>query len=166
MNLKIALEGIKNYILDPKVGLPEEIFLFITQLTPMVNVDLLIKNKQGQVLLAWRDDEFCGKGWHIPGGIVRIKERFHERIEKVAEEEIGCRVTYNPTPIAINELINNQVTRGHFISFLYECYVPDNFIIDNKALKNKDVGFIKWHDYYPHNMINVHKIYRKYFERK
>ena len=112
MSINQALENIQHYITDPTQGLPEEVFLFLTELTPMLNVDLLIKNKQEQILLAWRDDEFCGTGWHIPGGIIRVKETFKTRIEKVAQKEIGCSLIYNSTPVAVNELIHPQKTRG------------------------------------------------------
>ena len=36
------LQKIRNKIQNPREELPEEIFLFATEITPMVNVDLLI----------------------------------------------------------------------------------------------------------------------------
>ena len=56
----------------------------LVELTPLVNVDLLIKDS-GRTLLTWRDDEFYGPGWHIPGGILGFKERALDRLAKVAE---------------------------------------------------------------------------------
>ena len=63
-----------SWALDPNGGLPEELFLFVSRLVPMVNVDLFISDDQGRVLLTWRDDEIFGAGWHIPGGMIRYKE--------------------------------------------------------------------------------------------
>lgn len=163
-NLVSLINEVEGYIEDPTKGLPEEVFLFATQITPMVNVDLLIKNRKGQILLSWRDDEYCGTGWHIPGGIIRLKEKIEDRITKTGQKELGCILSYNPRPLAVNQLIEDQKTRSHFISFLYECYVPDDFIIDNKDLKPTDVGYMKWHDKYPEDMIAVHDIYREFFE--
>ena len=40
------LNELEMFIDDPKKGLEERIFLFISKLTPMVNVDLLIKNEK------------------------------------------------------------------------------------------------------------------------
>ena len=40
--IKIIEKKIKN----PKKGLPEKIFLFLSRISPMINVDLLIKNKK------------------------------------------------------------------------------------------------------------------------
>ena len=53
-----------------KKDLPAKEFLEISKKTPLINVDLLIENEDGDVLLSWRDDEYCGTGWHIPGGII------------------------------------------------------------------------------------------------
>ena len=59
---------------DSKLGLPDDIFYLVSRLTPMINVDLLIVNEQNEKLLTWREDQFYGPGWHIPGGIIRFKE--------------------------------------------------------------------------------------------
>lgn len=74
--LKIYIEGIRDYIDDPRNGLPEELFLFATEITPMVNVDLLVRDDEGRILLAWRDDDIYGTGWHVPGGNNTIKGKF------------------------------------------------------------------------------------------
>lgn len=81
MILTKALDLIEKQIKDPTVGLPEEVFLFISRITPMINVDLLIKDESGRTLLSWRDD-YTGKGWHVPGGIIRYKEKIDTRIKK------------------------------------------------------------------------------------
>lgn len=162
MNIVEAIEFLEKSIHDPHSGLPEEIFLFVTRITPMVNIDLLIKDEKNRTLLSWRDDPFSGKGWHIPGGIVRYKERLIERVKKVAEIEIGTEVKFEPVPIAINEIILPQNTRGHFISFLYKGFVSGKFIPQNKGLKKYDNGYLEWHKNCPENLIKVHEIYRKF----
>ena len=65
------LQEVRRTFEDPRDGLPEELFLFISELTPMINVDLLITNHQRETLLTWREDEFYGPGWHVPGGFIR-----------------------------------------------------------------------------------------------
>ena len=152
----------EKQINNPKKGLPEEIFYFVSRITPMINVDLLIKDKKNRTLLSWRDDKFYNKGWHIPGGIIRFKEKAEQRIQKVAMQEIGVKVKFDPCPIAIYQFFAKHKTRGHFISLLYKCYVPDNFIPKNKNLNEKDAGFVKWHESCPKNLLKVQNIYKKY----
>ncbi|MCM8763860.1 MAG: NUDIX hydrolase [Candidatus Omnitrophica bacterium] len=162
MNICVAIELLEKVAGNPEDGLPEEIFLFITRMVPIVNIDLLIKDERNRTLLAWRDDRYSGKGWHVPGGIVRYKERLIERVEKVAETEIGISVKFEPVPLAINEIILPQRTRGHFISFLYKGFIPGSFVPANAELKEDDAGYLKWHNCCPENLIEVHKIYKKY----
>jgi hypothetical protein len=85
LNLTDAISVLVKRVPDPSRGLPEEIFYYISRTTPLINVDLLIKDEKGRTLLSWRDDAYAGKGWHVPGGIVRFKESLETRIRRVAE---------------------------------------------------------------------------------
>lgn len=162
MNVHEAIKFLDKQISNPSLGLPEEIFLFVSRITPMVNVDLLIKNEKGRTLLSWRDDQYAGKGWHIPGGIIRFKEKIETRIQKVAKKEIGTSVKFDPLPIAINQIFVKRNIRGHFISILYKCFLSEKFILKNKSLTNKDAGYLKWHDSCPGNLLKLHEIYKKF----
>lgn len=111
--LKTALDAVP----DPSKGLPDEVFHFIRKVTPLTNVDLLVRNEKGEHLLAWREDEYA-RGWHIPGGIIRFKESLAQRIAAVAKLELSATVEHSPTPIELREIFS---PRGHFISLLYLC---------------------------------------------
>jgi len=162
VNIHKAIEFLEKQIPNPSLGLPEEIFLFISRTTPLVNVDLLIKDENNRTLLSWRDDQYAGKGWHVPGGIVRFKEKLEERVQEVAKKEIGTAVKFDPIPLAINQMICERDIRGHFVSILYKCFLSGKFIPKNKGLSNKDPGYLMWHDSCPTNLIKVHEIYRHY----
>lgn len=162
MNIPEAIEFLDTQVPNPRSGLPEEVFLFISRLTPMVNVDLLIKDENGRVLLSWREDQYAGRGWHLPGGIIRFKEKLETRLMKVAEKEIGSTVEFDPVPIALNQVICDHDTRGHFISILYNCFLSSDFIPANKGLSKNENGYLMWHDSCPENLIEVHEMYRKF----
>ena len=148
---------------QPTNGLPDDIFYYISRTTPLVNVDLLIKDQNNRVLLSWRDDEYTGNGWHIPGGIIRYKENIKQRIDEVARTELRASVTCNLEPIAVNEIIaDKQRNRGHFISLLFTCYVNEEYEIENQNLTLSDPGFLKWHQSCPSNLVSWHEIYRDY----
>lgn len=147
MNYKERLSKIEvDDDFNPVEGLGDTLFDTVSCLTPMVNVDLLIYNTEGKMLVSWREDAVCGKGWHIPGGIIRFKEHMKDRIEKTALEELGCIVDFDPVPLEINEIILDQTIRGHFISLLYQCYLPDNVEIKTDALKKYTAGALHWYD--------------------
>lgn len=164
IGLKQLLKEVEAYIDDPTQGLPEELFLFATEITPMVNVDLLIRDRIGQILLAWRNDEYHGNGWHVPGGILRVKESFEDRLQKTAERELGCRVEFAPNPLDIVPIITPTLKRRcHFITFVYDCRLPDDFCFDNGTLSRRDTGFLAWHKRFPEDMLACHAFYKKYF---
>ena len=162
MTVNEAIEFIEKQIPDPTKGLLEEVFLLVTRITPMINVDLLIKDENNRTLLSWRNDVFHQPGWHVPGGIIRYKETFETRIKKVAEIEIGTVVKFDPVPIALNQIILEQKNRGHFISLLYKCFVPSTFVPENKGLSENDAGYLKWHKFCPDNLLKVQDIYRTF----
>ncbi|HAH30716.1 MAG TPA: NUDIX hydrolase [Elusimicrobia bacterium] len=162
MSIATAIKSLERHISDPRLGLPEEVFFFVSRLTPMVNVDLLVKDEKGRTLLAWRNDRFSGMGWHLPGGIVRFKEKLENRVMKVAEAEIGASVNFDPAPVAINQFICGHDTRGHFISLLYKCSISGGYAPPNEGLSPTDEGYLRWHGTCPKNLLKVHEIYRKH----
>jgi colanic acid biosynthesis protein WcaH len=157
-------DQIRSRSLVPEQGLPEELFLFVSQVTPLVNVDLLIRDPQRGVLLTWREDEYHGAGWHVPGGIVRYRESFSERIHAVARTELGTDVVYGSEPMAINQIIlPDMQARGHFISLLFACRLDGDPRPDLAACKPLKKGAWQWHETCPDNLIPVHEIYRCHF---
>lgn len=164
MNIVDAIAVLDKQVPNPSVGLPEELFYYISRTTPLISVDLLIKDEIGRTLLSWRNDRYSGTGWHIPGGIVKFKETLETRVKKVAETEIGFDVEFDPKPIAINEIILKPEIRGHFISILYRCFLSGKIIPENKGLSNKHAGYLMWHDFCPNDLLEVHGMYRKYIK--
>ncbi len=154
---------------NAKNGLNDKLFKFVSRLTPLVNVDLLVKNQEGKIGLTWRSDEFYGPGWHIPGGIIRFKEKMQTRIEKVAKVELGFEVSYQSKPIKISQVTApHRDIRGHFISLLIACepkkklhFEMKNYMPSSNNIKN---GTLAWFDRCPENLISQHFMYREYFQ--
>lgn len=164
LNIGGLVSNLRELSGDPTKGLPEEIFVYASQITPLVNVDLLIKDDDKGVLLTWRDDGHYEEGWHVPGGIIRYKETFSDRIREVARLELGAKVEHEKEPIAIKQVIHPiNMTRGHFVSLLYSCRLMspllDSLAVDAEP-KN---GQWQWHKNCPVNLIAVQDIYRPYF---
>lgn len=161
LNSVILAEGI-----NPKRGLPQELFLFATTLMPCPNVDLFITDNNNRVLLTWRDDPFYGQGWHIPGGCLRLGETCEYRIQETAKKEIGTEVVVDLAHVITRELIieesrpmlQNQLERSHNISMLYHCELPVGFEFRNDSSDEHSSGYLKWFDRIPDNLLNVHRV--------
>lgn len=151
--------------INPCDGLPEDLFLFSTTLAPVANVNLFITDTERRVLLSWREDVHYGKGWHIPGGCLRIKETMESRIQKTAVKELDCEVSYNSQPLLVKELIlknerpclKNQLERSHNISVLFDCKLSQECAIQNDTKDEHTAVFLRWFDHVPEDLLDAHK---------
>jgi ADP-ribose pyrophosphatase YjhB (NUDIX family) len=163
-DLQRTLDAIESTLDDPHRGLPEELFLFVSRVTPLVNVDLLIQDQHGRTLLTWRDDEFHGAGWHVPGGIIRFKETAADRIRACARQELGVEVAFEGAPIMVHESIRAEAPRGHSIGLLFRCRLLGEPDAARQAVSDPPrVGHWRWHQHYPHNLLSVQHAYARYF---
>lgn len=175
MSISEKIAGLKAEMqteqIDPVKGLGSELFLFASTLTPIVNVDLLVTNKKGEILLSWRDDPHCGQGWHVPGGCIRLNETFETRIQKTALAELGAEVSFDPAPIGVYEIfsrepragIADQRERAHFITLAFHCTLPDNYQIDPVRLTSETAGSLCWFPELPENLLDIQQCYRDHF---
>jgi ADP-ribose pyrophosphatase YjhB (NUDIX family) len=158
-----ALAVLDSWALNPTAGLPYELFLFISRLVPMANVDLLIYDDEGRILLTWRE-EIHGAGWHVPGGMIRYKETAEERVRATALEELGAEVEFEDPPIFEQIIEPERRVRGHHVSLLYKCRLVSS---PSPAIRytrgEPERGQWAWHTRCPENMIAAHKRYRKFF---
>ena len=158
------IHRIESHIDTRAEGLPEELFLFVSRITLLVNVDLLIQDDGGRTLLTWRSDRFFGPGWHVPGGIIRHKERAADRVHAVARLELGAAVTFDAAPILVSENIRPAWrNRGHAVSLLYRCRLagtPDPRRRYTPEAPQPDQWL--WHERCPENLISEQRAYTAY----
>jgi ADP-ribose pyrophosphatase YjhB (NUDIX family) len=160
-----AIRTLEAAVDDPRVILPEAIFLFISRLIPLANVDLLVKDDGGQTLLTWRDDPYFGPGWHVPGSTIRFKERIADRIHACAWDELGARISFDPAPVAIQEVIlpePERNTRGHCIALAYRCTLltpPDPALAYTGSQPSP--GQWAWHAGAPKDLLPAHRVYER-----
>ena len=173
MKLEQAIHCFKEAMIQenvsPEKGLGTEGFRFASTLNPVVNVDLLVVNEKKEILLSWRDDPYCGTGWHIPGGCIRLMETMQDRIQKTALSELGTNVSCSPEPVKVFEIfsreyregIEDQRERAHFITLAYLCKPPKEYSIPAEKTISGKVGTLKWFSALPENLLQVQECYRK-----
>ena len=72
--------------------LGEEEFLRIVEATPLVSIDLIVRNEAGEVLLGKRVNRPAQGFWFVPGGRIRKNERVRDAFERISEFELGIRL--------------------------------------------------------------------------
>lgn len=160
-----AFAVLDAWVGEPAGWLPEGYFLFLSRFMPVVNVDLLIQDERGRTLLTWRQDEFYGAGWHVPGGIVCYKETAEDRIRATARRELGADVAFDAEPMAVEQSIDpHRRERGHFISLVYRCRLmgpPDPGLKYVAGEPRRDQW--AWHKACPPDLIAAQASYRRFF---
>ncbi len=147
-------------------SLGPDLYKFVTTLTPIIAVDALIHNEQGQFLLTWREDEFFGPGWHVPGSVVRLGESFLDRLHAGIGKELNVSVEVE-TFLGYEEIFREDALyRPHTIVFVYLCKLTSTLLKDTQYLSESNCapGAWKWFDTFPSSMIPEHEFYRKYFK--
>ena len=163
---KIDVHMVRSWFdeIDAANGIGEDLYLAISQLTPSINVDLIIKSDDRlKTLLTWRDDRYYGPGWHVPGGVIRFKEKMLARVHKVAEKELQRHLSSVNGPIGFHEMFNQtRDIRGHFISFVYEVTLAEPPAADQGASKVPTNGQWQWFETCPENLISNQSDLRGY----
>lgn len=69
--------------------LPDEIFKSVIQHTPLISIDLIIRNEQSEVLLGKRVNAPAKGYWFVPGGRVCKNETLDDAFVRLIKEELG-----------------------------------------------------------------------------
>lgn len=164
-DMQRVVDELESLVPAPQEGLPEPVFRMVSHFTPLLSVDLLVKDPAGRTLLTWRQDESYGPGWHVPGGIVRYKESAVHRVHEVARIELRAQVDVEPIPLSIQEFLRpNRTDRAHIVSMLFRCHLTtaldDSLRCDPEAHRS---GHWQWHRSCPDNLIQEQRPYEPYF---
>lgn len=69
--------------------LNHEDFYTVIQNTPLVSIDLIVKNMQGYILLGKRNNRPAQGYWFVPGGRIRKNESLAMAFERLTINELG-----------------------------------------------------------------------------
>lgn len=170
LNLK---QEMQNAGIVQEQGLGAELFLFSSTLAPVVNVDLLITDEKGRVLLSWRDDPQTEFGWHVPGRCIRFGEMLGTAIQKCAQDELGVPVKHSAEPIKVYEFhwkkyrpqIDDQRERAHFVTLVYACKLASGFDITEQKVSEGTPGYLRWFTGIPEDILPIQKCYGEDWEQ-
>ena len=163
-----AVEVLRQAKLNTDDGMPQELFLLLSGLIPLANVDLLVTNSNGQLLLERRCDSWYQNSWHIPCGCMHYGETFSHCIHATAQRELGTDVIAKREPVAVRSIFRGvdpskvfPRERGHNVAVLFQCQTPKNWRIDNHGKTAQDDGFLAWFDTLPPDFMRIQCAYEE-----
>lgn len=72
--------------------LDKEVFKTVVASTPLVSIDLIIRNSRNQVLLGLRTNRPAQGFWFVPGGRIGKDETFEQAFLRLTEVELGITI--------------------------------------------------------------------------
>jgi colanic acid biosynthesis protein WcaH len=140
----------------------------VVKRTPLVSIDLVVKNSRGEILVGLRKNEPAKGFWFVPGGRILKDERIAEAFERIAYEELGIRPAFGGARFlgVFEHLYPNNFTEKegfgtHYVVLAYEVAIdetavtsPDEQHSEYKWLSNES----------PEKEPNVHPYTKAYFD--
>ncbi|WP_270792893.1 GDP-mannose mannosyl hydrolase [Aeromonas sp. QDB21] len=115
----------------PSYWLDRTTFSKIVEATPLVSIDLIVCNQEGQVLLGRRLNRPAQGYWFVPGGRVRKDEMLADAFWRLTKEELGHHISQSS---------------AHFLG-PFEHFYSDNFSEEEFSTHYVVLGYeLPWQD--------------------
>lgn len=134
----------KEYLIVTAKRLNNEQFLEVIDRTPLVSIDLIIRDSKNRILLGRRVNEPAKGKWFVPGGRIMKDESLNEAFERVSNAEIGTKYSRNEARLigAFTHLYETNVfledgVSTHYIVLAFELQLADNAEIKERTQHNE-----------------------------
>ncbi|MCW8840450.1 MAG: GDP-mannose mannosyl hydrolase [Gammaproteobacteria bacterium] len=101
------------------------LFSAVVANTPLVSIDLVVRNPSGEVLLGLRTNRPAQGTWFVPGGRIRKDEAIRDAFMRLTEVELGRAIPQ---------------AEWQFLG-VYEHFYPDNFSGDGFSTHYVVLGY-------------------------
>src|ERR1700738_2282456 len=81
--------------MDAPCFLPDDDFAHIVRYAPLVSIDLIIRDLEGNVLLGLRENEPAKNTYFVPGGVIRKNETIREAFTRILNAETGLTASFD-----------------------------------------------------------------------
>jgi colanic acid biosynthesis protein WcaH len=68
-------------------------FLEVIKNTPLVSIDLIVKDQEERILMGFRKNEPVKDTWFVPGGRIQKGETLDRSFERITSDELGITYT-------------------------------------------------------------------------
>ena len=147
--------------------LDNDTFSTVIASTPLISIDLIVKNSQGKFLLGKRLNKPAYGSWFVPGGRIYKDETIEEAFKRITQDELGtvfCKKDAKFLGI-YEHFYDDNVFNDHF-STHYIVMAFEIELQDDQVHCNSQHSSYKWFDREELlNDENVYKYTKDYFKR-
>lgn len=72
--------------------LSNKLFSTVVEHTPLISIDLIIRNSQDEILLGLRNNRPAKGFWFVPGGRILKNETFKQSFSRLVKEELSIEI--------------------------------------------------------------------------
>lgn len=129
--------------------LSDSVFSTVIDATPLVSLDLIVRNGAGQILLGERMNRPAQGYWFVPGGRIRKMESLSSAFERLTREELGIGFALadaqllRPFDHFYTDSVFGESPSTHYVAIAYELAVGDR-LNDLQALPQQQHGRYRW----------------------
>jgi colanic acid biosynthesis protein WcaH len=127
--------------------IPEETFIDVINATPLVSIDLVIRNCMGSALLGKRVNRPAQGSWFVPGGRIRKNEKIEDAIVRISEVELGFRIPLSEAKwlgaydhLYPDNFLGQAQVSTHYVVLAYEYRMEDDSGLTHDCQHEK----LKW----------------------
>ena len=124
--------------------LSEEEFLKVVDATPLVSIDLIVRNQKGHILMGKRKNQPAKESWFVPGGRIRKGEVLNSALTRIGEDEFNVKLTRDDVRFigVFDHLYDENFADAagistQYIVLAYECYLdldPDKLPLEQHSV--------------------------------
>ncbi len=147
--------------------LDQQTFLTVIESTPLVSIDLIVKNSQGQVLLGERLNKPAKGYWFVPGGRILKDEAMSSAFKRLTKDELGTEflleqaVLIGPFDHFYQDSIFGDEYSTHYVAIGYELRLSEELCDLPADIQHQNY---QWFDIDELKSSNVvHENTKKYF---
>lgn len=149
-----------------KGWLDESAFRTVVDATPLVSIDLIVKDAQGRVLLGQRVNRPACHYWFVPGGRIQKNEPLDAAFRRLTLAELGCEYEraqaqfQGPYEHLYNDSVFGTSPSTHYVVLAY-C-----LLVEAAELKLPEQQHSEYHWWLPADVLTseqVHGNTRAYF---
>lgn len=150
--------------------LPDETFKSVIQHTPLISIDLIVRNEQGEVLLGKRVNAPAKGYWFVPGGRVRKNETLDDAFVRLVREELGIESGITRADAKFlgvfehfyDDCVFNNIISTHYIVLAYSLNIIDEKLLKFSLNQHNDYKWV----YYPNilSFLLIHENIKEYLK--
>ncbi|RKG33162.1 GDP-mannose mannosyl hydrolase [Acinetobacter guerrae] len=150
--------------------LSDQLFKTVITSTPLISIDLIVRNNQNQVLLGKRLNAPAKNFWFVPGGRIQKNETLDGAFSRLLKDELGIQNVIHRSDANFLGLYEHfyddnffdQTFSTHYIVLSYEIVLKQTQLEDFPKFQHEDYMWISENQLLIAN--EVHQYTQNYFK--